>query len=133
MIADNDGEVNGRKAYNIEETGTRIAHVTGKKDDFLVDIQFKHGKRRWRPTNKAIFAWLNCWFKAEDAGYPEGYGSQWNLFYTILVQMGEFDIALEAAELDGDEAIDHFEYNVELYADDIIEWLQELKEEVSTR
>lgn len=108
---------------------THIGFDEGYKDDHRVYVRWDNPKRRWHPTNKAIFVLIDKWFEAEESWFSSGYGKTLPWFYLSLIAIGEGEVAREAYRLRGQEAKHHFFESVEQYADEIIALLRKLKED----
>jgi len=107
-----------------------IVHEEGYKDQYKVSIKFDDGDFSWSPTNQHLFKLTEKVFESEEHEFGDGYGSRWLWFYMSLIMLGEEQKAYQAYGLRGINALNHFEKSVDKYADDIIETLEELKQEV---
>lgn len=105
-----------------------IRHETGYKDDYKVVVD---KETPWSPTNKELFQLIDKIFESERYEFDDGYDCRWLWFYISLIMMGEEQKAYEAYGLRGYNALTHFEASVKEHADDLIEELEKLKEEVS--
>lgn len=100
-----------------------IRFEEGYKDEWKVVVE-PEGET-WEPRNDEVFEWIRMWFHAEDQAFPDGYGSAMPYFYIGLIAIGEEEKAMEAVDLEGREALEHFRECIREHRDDIIEALPE--------
>lgn len=110
---------------------TTIEHVTGYKDDYKVEIAFDEPQDCWNPTNDQTFKWVELWFESEDYEFGDGYGRWMPWFYISMIALGKEDIAHDAYGKRGTDALDHFEDAITENADELIEKIEELKDEAN--
>jgi len=109
-----------------------IVHEEGYKDAYKVTAYLDEDHETgWSPTNYELFELIDKIFESEEHEFGDGYGNRWLWFYMSMIMLGEEDKAFEAYGLRGFKALAHFEKTVEEYADDMIEVLEDLKQEVS--
>lgn len=107
---------------------TEIVHEEGYKDEYKVTVRLNNDE--WSPTNRELFELTDKIFQSEEHEFGDGYGNRWLWFYMTMIMMGEENKAYEAYGLRGRDALCHFEKTVEENVDDVIEVLEDLKEEV---
>lgn len=108
-----------------------IRHTEGKKDEFMLEV-IPEGNA-WRPTNEEQFIYLFMWWHSEEMEFSDGYGKDMPWFYSMLCRDLEgLEIAREAHGKEGKEGKEFFEECVRENADELIERLEELKEEVES-
>lgn len=100
-----------------------IVFETGYKDDYKFVVKLDEGCNEWAPRMPEIFKLISMWFEAEDHAYGDGYGARWPLWYVCLIGAGYEDKAMEAANLEGAEALTHFERTFMEHKDDVAEYL----------
>jgi len=107
---------------------TEIIHEEGYKDEYKVTVQLENDE--WSPTNGELFELTDKIFQSEEHEFGDGYGNRWLWFYMTMIMLGKEQKAFEAYGLRGRDALCHFEKTVEENVDEVIEVLEDLKEEV---
>lgn len=107
---------------------TPIEHVTGYKDDYKVVV--KTDEEEWAPTNKELFTLTDKIFQSEEHEFEDGYGNRFLWFYISMIMLGKEEKAYEAYGLRGSDSLRHFQNTVKENADELIEEIEKLKDEV---
>ena len=113
-----------------------IKHEPGYKDDFRLSFYWEDDEgqeMKWSPDNESIYQVFEMWFKSEDEGYPDGYGSMWQLFFIALTRKEGRDAALENNQKKKGDALSHFHEQVVEHGDEIVAEMEELVKEAKTR
>lgn len=104
-----------------EKCDVDVEFTTGYKDDYKFIVCGVEDP--WAPTVETLFEVIAHWFEAEDVAFEDGYGCKWPLLYIGMIAIGEKEEAMEAANMEGYDALRHFERCREEYGDEIAEFL----------
>lgn len=114
-----------------EGENVTIYHQTGAKNPWQVVCEFDEPRERWLPKNRAIFAWIDHWFRSEDNEYSY-YKCKLPLWYVIQLARDNPSVVKEAMDLEEagekQEMVTQFEKDVIENADEVIEMIEYLKE-----